>query len=369
MNEQTTYAYGFARMPRIIRKGYKNLTKMQKLLYIYLRDLAGEDGTCYRSLRTLQEETGFSIGYLSENIPILHNEGLIHAEMKKSATTHWEVWHISIVDIWELNASFIQAEKCSPDEQLVNQSVQDMNRSVHQMNSPAESVHAVNESVHAMTLNKKNTKNNSTENNDRKEREDSCDAASADITRAISPPSENDVQDDEETQKRAALQKTIAQDNQSKGPPAPSKPKLNTVTPVVPPKHRQDKPITMPTTDEEKAFQARCSRWYKQITEWCGGPMKKAGAVINEHKAIKALCELSSDKQIGDELEYLTTKDWKWSKIDNKYNVRAFVLLEHAGAVKRILDNPPVKGNGHASTPPTGGVFAEMGIKRVEVAQ
>ena len=117
MTEQTSYAYGYARMPRVIRKGYKNLTKLQKLLYIYLRDLAGEDGTCYRSLRTLQEETEFSIGYLSENIPILHNEGLIHAEMKSSPSTHWQVWHITIVDIWEKNAAFLQSEKCSPDEQ------------------------------------------------------------------------------------------------------------------------------------------------------------------------------------------------------------------------------------------------------------
>src|SRR6266487_7004934 len=135
-DEKNPYAYGYARMPRIIRKGYKNLTNMQKLLYIYLRDLCGEDGTCYRSLRSLKDETDFSIGYLSVAIPVLHNEGLIHAEMRKTPSTHWEVWHISVIDIWEKNAVFIQAEKakCSPDEQMDEQSVQDMNRSVHQMN-------------------------------------------------------------------------------------------------------------------------------------------------------------------------------------------------------------------------------------------
>jgi hypothetical protein len=162
----------------------------------------------------------------------------------------------------------------------------------------------------------------------------------ANATAPTSSPSDNS-QDDEITEKRKVLQKTITQDNQSKHPPAPTKPKFNI------PKHRQDKPITMPSTPEEKAFQARCAHWYKHINEWCGGPMTRAGAVINEHKAIKALCEQWSDKEIGDELEYLTTKDWKWSKIDNKYKVRGYVLLDEAGAVKRILDNPTAHPNEH----------------------
>src|SRR5258708_39556091 len=40
--QENPYAYGYARMPRIIRKGYQNLTNLQKLLYIYIRDRSEE---------------------------------------------------------------------------------------------------------------------------------------------------------------------------------------------------------------------------------------------------------------------------------------------------------------------------------------
>ena len=151
----TNNHYGYARMPRIIRKGYKELTNMQKLLYIYLRDLCGEHGTCYRSLRALAEETDFSTGYLSESIPLLVQAGLIIADKKKHNGQKWEVWHISIVDIWEKNAQFIQGESvhamntnCSPHEQNQEKC------SLHEHKSPncsygeqlsTESVHNVNE--------------------------------------------------------------------------------------------------------------------------------------------------------------------------------------------------------------------------------
>src|SRR5215469_13367653 len=167
--EQNPYAYGYARMPRIIRKGYTDLTNMQKLLYIYLRDLCGEDGVCFRSLRSLKEETGFSIGYLDENIPVLHNADLIHATKRKHRGMGWEIWHISIVDIWEKNAAFIQAEKekCSQDEQLEQESVHRMNKSVHHMNTSQQKCSPHERSVHAMTTNKNQEESGMTENIDR----------------------------------------------------------------------------------------------------------------------------------------------------------------------------------------------------------
>lgn len=146
MADEKKYS-GFARMPRIIRKSYKHLTKLQKLLYIYLRDLCGESGVCYRSLRTLADETDFSIGYLSENIPILASEevGLIKAHKQKRNNQKWEVWHIYIVDIWDLNTKFIESEKCSHDEQMEDQTgVHDVNSS-HCEQIDSKSVHHVNQ--------------------------------------------------------------------------------------------------------------------------------------------------------------------------------------------------------------------------------
>src|SRR5580765_2845316 len=149
MSEKNPNAYGYARMPRIIRKGYKVLTHQQKLFYIYLRDLCGEDdneGTCYRSIRSLAKETGFSTGFISNAIPILRDQELIYAEVRERDNDYygaWEVWHIQIIDIWKKNADFIQAEKekrsgkRSSDEQS-EKSAHQMNKTAQQMNTSGE---------------------------------------------------------------------------------------------------------------------------------------------------------------------------------------------------------------------------------------
>src|SRR5258708_7672323 len=90
-------------------------------------------------------------------------------------------------------------------------------------------------------------------------------------------------------------------------------------------------------TPEEIALQERCKTWYDRITEHCGGPMTKAGQVINEHKSIKLACQKFSDTQLELIFVYLTTRDWKWSKIDNKYTVRCYILWDESGRVAQIL--------------------------------
>lgn len=109
--------FGFyAGIPRIVRTGYKDVSAVQKWLYVCLKDLAGDDGTCYRTIRALVEETGLSAGMISESILVLHKTGLIHAEKKKRSTGGKEVWHISIVDIWKKNGE-AHPTKRSPTEQ------------------------------------------------------------------------------------------------------------------------------------------------------------------------------------------------------------------------------------------------------------
>jgi len=126
--------FGFyAVIPRIIRTNYKKkLSPCQKWLYVCLKDLCGDSGTCYRTLRVLAEETGISTGLLSESIPLLHTLGLIHAEKKRRTAGGKEVWHITIVDIWQENGKEHPTTKCSLDEQ------------------PSENVHTVNNDVHCV---------------------------------------------------------------------------------------------------------------------------------------------------------------------------------------------------------------------------
>ncbi|MBA2287522.1 MAG: hypothetical protein H0W02_18770 [Ktedonobacteraceae bacterium] len=95
----------YAMVPRLVRTGYKTLSPATKWLYVCLKDLCGDNGTCYRTLKTLCTETSLSTGALSTMIRRLHLIGLIHAtKRRRSDDAGHEVWHISIVDIWGANA-------------------------------------------------------------------------------------------------------------------------------------------------------------------------------------------------------------------------------------------------------------------------
>jgi hypothetical protein len=126
----------FASVPRIVRTQYKDLSASEKWLYTCLKDLCGDRGTCFRNLRTLSIETSLSTGSLSTMIPNLHKAGLIHAEKKPRGLGGKEVWHISIVDIWQFNAAY-----CSGIEQPGIHIVQELNNQmpvVQNMNEEAE---------------------------------------------------------------------------------------------------------------------------------------------------------------------------------------------------------------------------------------
>ncbi len=123
----------FAVVPRVVRTQYKDLTHSDKWLYTCLKDLCGDKGTCFRTLRALKEETDISIASLSTMIPKLHEAGLIHAEKKRRSNSGKEVWHITIVDIWQSNKDF-----CSAIEQSKDEIVQQLNNVVQPLNKEAE---------------------------------------------------------------------------------------------------------------------------------------------------------------------------------------------------------------------------------------
>jgi len=131
-------------IPRIVRTGeaYKDLSPTQRWLYACLKDLCGDHGTCYRSLRALADETGISIGMLSESIRKLHDCKLIHAEKKRRTTGGKEVWHITIIDVWQANALAHPTKRSQNEQTPQNENVHTAN--VHTVNnnsrecSPAE---------------------------------------------------------------------------------------------------------------------------------------------------------------------------------------------------------------------------------------
>lgn len=143
MTEQSTFYSPpdkgfFASVPRLIRTGYENLSATAKWIYVCLKDLCGENGTCYRALRTLSIEVGVSTGMLSESIRLLCEAGLITAEKKRrpDKPTAKEVWHISIVNIWKRNGEHHPTPKRSHSEQNDSSPEQ-----------PSQNVHTVNKNV------------------------------------------------------------------------------------------------------------------------------------------------------------------------------------------------------------------------------
>jgi len=134
-NPQIDFGY-FAAIPRSIRTEYKTLTPTQKWLYVCLKDLCGDHGTCYRALRTLSDETDISTGMLSESIQVLHANGLIHAEKKKRHEGGKEVWHITIVDIWQANGKVHPSKRSQNEQTAAN--VQYVNENVHCVNDKAK---------------------------------------------------------------------------------------------------------------------------------------------------------------------------------------------------------------------------------------
>lgn len=122
--------FGFyATVPRIVRTQYKDLSHAEKWFYVCLKDLCGDKGTCFRTLRSLSEETDISIASLSKMIPNLHKYGLIHAEKKRRSESGKEVWHITIADIWAENAKV-----CSQNKQSTEGVVQNTNNVVQNSN-------------------------------------------------------------------------------------------------------------------------------------------------------------------------------------------------------------------------------------------
>lgn len=133
-NQEPKPNFGFyAVVPRIVRTQYKKLSHAEKWLYVCLKDLCGDKGTCFRTLRALSEETDVSTGSLSKMIPNLHKHGLIHAEKKRRTESGKEVWHITIADVWAENA-----KACSKNEQSTSEVVQIPNNDVQKMNDKSE---------------------------------------------------------------------------------------------------------------------------------------------------------------------------------------------------------------------------------------
>lgn len=142
---QATRHYGFAQVPRDVTRGkYKKASLVEKGLYVCLKDICGDEGECFYTLRNLAKEVNTSISTLSRYIPKMVELGLITADKKPGRSNNHEIFHITIVNIWQENDARYKPQEIVSDrnnlEETVsnrnnrNNSVSDRNNSVSDRN-------------------------------------------------------------------------------------------------------------------------------------------------------------------------------------------------------------------------------------------
>lgn len=105
-------------------------------LYVHLKRVAGSDGACFQSTKTLAKHCGISIGKIVEAKKELADKGLINIEKRDRTKNETDL--ITIYDIWPQNFAFYsRIEEGDP---------------VHHMNTPRspheQGVHHMNGGVH-----------------------------------------------------------------------------------------------------------------------------------------------------------------------------------------------------------------------------
>jgi len=116
--------HGFAQVPRLITRGtYKTLSLIEKGLYTCLKDICGDAGECFYTLRSLAKEINTSISTLSRYIPRLVKAGLIIAQKKIQAKNKHEVYHIAVVNIWQENDATYRPQEIVSDRNKVDEIV------------------------------------------------------------------------------------------------------------------------------------------------------------------------------------------------------------------------------------------------------
>jgi|SRR5579872_2118654 len=124
---------------------------------------------------------------------------------------------------------------------------------------------------------------------------------------------------------------------------------------------RAAKSDTATAPDEDADAVALRTAIYNQIVKRRGFAYDTGGRVVAERTCIKTrLAGHYSAAEIDRVHEYLMTRDWKWSKIDNRYHVNACVIADNMKPVLQILAQerdaaPPeqngVRMNGHRTNP------------------
>jgi uncharacterized coiled-coil protein SlyX len=405
----------YTRTANLLFESYPDLRPQEKWLYINLVYLCGAKGTRHLSLRYIHDRTSISLGSLSGSKDIekndpgmirrLHNAGLIHAEIKKKTRKDGKEaeqaqYHITIVDIWQLNEMFF-ASKRSENEHYIkesNQSVQNPNSSVQEMNALTgersnsereRSEFDTNIRLHSKTTdsNKITQQENITHSSD-DSRDTHTNSFSQQLTDQQQTIASLQASLLEQQQQFALLQAKMEAKQSStqsatvETPPPNDTPSQQTqasdvssetpdsdavVVEVVATQGKQQgskgkgkgkttaKPVEiLVLTDEEKAkieeekakqdeLKARYKAIYGRIVARRGFELTEKRDLIVEWQNIHNLADEYSDMQIEAIHKYLFERDWRYSKPDNKYGIGAYIIHKESRRVAQILRDERVE--------------------------
>src|SRR3989339_1144898 len=101
-------------------------TPYDRDVYIQMKRIAGEHGTCWTSQKTLAKQCGVSINRLKKSLSyLLDNKWIKYMGTKKVGTKGGgqEVNEYKIVDLWKMNGEFYEIKGVSPDDIPAKQGV------------------------------------------------------------------------------------------------------------------------------------------------------------------------------------------------------------------------------------------------------
>lgn len=124
VTHQETKREWFTQMPNVITRLLKDPYLYR--VYAYLREIAGEEGNCTYSVKTMSETCGMSDRKFLECKKILAQEfpeigmPLIHIKQRFTAQGDRDTDTITILDIWMVNSNFKKERKFSfPNQKIV----------------------------------------------------------------------------------------------------------------------------------------------------------------------------------------------------------------------------------------------------------
>lgn len=126
-------------IPNTVIRGLisQNLSIYEKWLYVYLKSVAGEKGTCYRSTTTMAREAGMSRGQVSAAKKALALKGLI--VVGSGTNPRRDVDHIHMKDLWPANMDEYSVHEVNTQEDIKSKYICDEEvSSVHTVNSETD---------------------------------------------------------------------------------------------------------------------------------------------------------------------------------------------------------------------------------------